>query len=453
MKKIVLVLLVVFICSNPAYSQTEVRKSPDITIYNGDLGVVRETRPLDLKQGITEISIVDIPENIIPTSVKLQFDGSILEQNFQYDLVSIEKVLKKYIGKEVELTGKNTIRGKLLSVSYDKSLLLQKNDGGLVVIPKTDDYTLSMPSLPVGFITVPTLTWSIESAKTGKQDGVLSYMTNGMNWQAEYVVLLNDNDTKMDINAWVNITNNSGMSFENANLKLVAGDINMTDRRRLKYNMYDMYDQDAIGYRGPEMPFKEKNFFEYHVYDLQRKTDVKNNETKQISLFEAKNVNISKKYVYSTGKKSNNDKVKVIIEFDNKKENKMGMPLPGGTVRVSKYDGKSVEFIGEDRIEHTPKDEKIALKIGEVFDIVAETVEMEHNIVGESSDEVSYEVKLRNRKGEKVVVEVEANLGENWLIIDPSEKYEKKNASTAVFKVSVGKDEEKVLKYKVRFNY
>ncbi len=428
-----------------------------VTVYNSDLGVVKDLRTIDIKSGTSQIAITDVAQFIDPTSVHIDLDGEVIEQNYQYDLVSLDKILQKYIDKDVQLIGENSelIEGKLLS-SFGGQIVLQKKEGGLLMLPNVSKYRFSVGTLPEGLITKPTLIWTVTAPKSGKQDVEISYQTSGMNWHAEYVAVLNSDDTKLDLNSWVSIENKSGTTYKDAVLKLVAGDINLVkNQQRLNYQPQEM----MVKSQGISQPqFQEKEFFEYHIYNLQRPTTLANNETKQISLFETSGVKAVKKYFYNGqnnyySNASQTGKVDVVVEFENKEENNMGMPMPKGKVRMYKSDGKTLEFVGEDLIDHTPRNEKVRLKIGQAFDVVVEDVQTENKKITDRVSEQAYEVKFKNRKKEDITVEVERPLGLNWEILSSSLAYEKKDAQNVIFKVPVPQDGETVLKFRVRYSY
>ncbi|MCK5741841.1 MAG: DUF4139 domain-containing protein, partial [Chlorobi bacterium] len=278
---------------------------------------------------------------------------------------------------------------------------------------------------------------------SGKQDVGISYQTGSMGWHTEYVAVLNESDTRADIKAWVSINNNSGATYENAKLKLVAGEVNRAVNVR-EYLNTPLISGDRVYPVANQ--FQEKEFFAYHIYNLQRKTTLRNNETKQISLFEAEDVKIKKKFKHI----GNSENVSVYVEFKNSKKNNLGMPMPAGKVRFNKSDGDNLEFIGEDMITHTPKDEKIELKLGDAFDIKAE-----YKIMGQKnlSNKVSIkkvEIKFKNHSKKDVVIEAERYFYGDWEISKNNFDFEKKDYQTAIFKVKVDKDEEVVLKYTVR---
>ncbi|MGE5363627.1 MAG: DUF4139 domain-containing protein [Bacteroidota bacterium] len=440
------------------HSQQSGAGKVSLTVYNADLGVVRDVRNMTIKQGQSEIALTDVAQLIDPTSVHIKLDGEVIEQNYQYDLVNLEKILQKYIDQDIELIGEKeeVISGKLLS-SYGGQLVLQKKEGGLVMLTDLSKYRVSVNKLPEGLITRPTLLWLVNSRISKPQDVEISYQTQGLNWHAEYVAVLNENDTKLDLKAWVSIENRSGMSFNDASLKLVAGDVNLMSQKTAGYGMENVRMQ-KMDMAMAQPQFQEKEFFEYHMYDLNRKADLKNNETKQISLFDAQNVAVTKKYLYRNaprlyGGESGTGKISVVVEFENKETNNLGIPIPKGTARVYKSDGSSVEFIGEDQIDHTPKDEKIKLKIGNAFDLVAEEVQTDSKRISTKVHEETYEIKLKNRKKENVSIDVERYLGTGWEIIDSSLEYKKKDAQNITFSVPVKAGKEVSLIYRVRYSY
>jgi hypothetical protein len=459
MKYLSAVIIGVFICTTAVcYSQNVQKKSISVTVYNQNLGVIKDVRNIDISSGLSEIRITDVAQQIDPTSVHIKFDGEVLEQNYQYDLVSLDKILRKFINQNIRLISETneTVEGKLLS-AVGGQIVIARPEGGLIMLPNVSKYRFSVDYMPNGLITQPTLVWSLNSNSSGNQDVEISYQTGGMNWHAEYVAVLNEDDTELDLNSWVSIDNQSGATFENAKLKLVAGDINLVKEgytpQLREYEMMSM--KNGVS----EQQFQEKSFFEYHIYDLQRSTTLANNETKQISLFESEGVSAKKKYYYGSlsnrwsWNQGGNKKVAVIVEFENSEEFGLGVPMPKGKIRVYKSDGESLEFVGEDMIDHTTKKEKIKLKIGDAFDIVAEEVQTENKQISTKVWEQEFEVTFKNRKKEDVVVEVERNLGTNWEILSSSISYKKKDAFSVTFNVPVKADSETVLKFKVRYRY
>ncbi len=425
------------------------QKEIAVTIYNQNLGVVKDLREITIPEGVSTIKIVDVAQMIDPTSVHIKLDGDVLEQNYQYDLVSLSKILNKYIDRNISMISKTgeLTEGKLISASGGQ-ILIKSNDGGLLMIPNYNEYRINVAALPEGLITKPTLVWMVNSNTSKKQDVEISYQTGGMNWHAEYVAVLNKDDSMMDLNSWVSIENNSGTTFKDAKIKLVAGDIN----RAQQPTPAPRYEKN-LAYAAAEDQFEEQSFFEYHIYKLQRPATVANNETKQISLFEAEDVSVKKKYIFRCGNyNQNNGKVNVVVEFTNNKKNNLGVPMPKGKVRVYKSDGDAIEFIGEDFIDHTPKNEKLRLTIGKAFDIVAKEKMTNHRKITDRSYEQSWEIELTNRKETDVVVDVVKYLGLNWEILKTSDEYTKENATTISYKIPVKKNGKTKLTLTARYN-
>lgn len=454
--------LIILFATLQTNAQNPERKSLNVTVYNNNLGVIREIRNFNVKSGVSEINITDVAQLIDPTSVKIKFDGQVLEQNYRYDLVSLTKILEKYIDKSISLVSEQgkTIEGTLLSINSSQ-IVLRTSGGGLLMIPDFGKYQITVGSLPEGLITRPTLVWKINTKNAGNKEIELSYQTQGMNWHAEYVAVLDKTDSKIDLNAWVSIENNSGATYTNAVLKLVAGDVNIIQPQPYYRAQIDFIEKDGAEMGTYPQQFEEKAFFEYHIYNLKNPTTINQNETKQISLFESNNVNVTKKYLYRSGSyyrhyyygSDQKNKVAVVVEFENSEKNKLGIPFPKGKVRLFKSDGQSLEFIGEDMIDHTPRDEKITLKVGDAFDIVAEEKELEQKRISDKVYESTYEIKIKNRKDENIEVEVERTLGRDWEILTSNIPYEKKDSQTVIFKVKVDKGKEKTLNLKVRYAY
>ncbi len=439
-------------------SQSTEHKSLSVTVYNQNFGVIKDVREIEISSGTSEIKITDVAQQIDPTSVHIKLDGEVIEQNYQYDLVSLDKILRKFVNQSIQLISETNeiVEGKLLS-AMGGQIVLEKPEGGLVMLPNVNKYRFSVDYLPEGLITQPTLVWQVNSNTSGKQDVELSYQTKGMNWHAEYVVVLNEDDTELDLNSWVSVDNQSGATYKNAKLKLVAGDVNLIKNINIRGGRQDMYMMTKSSVSNQQ--FQEKTFFEYHIYNLQRPTTLSNNETKQISLFEASDVTAKKKYFYgSTSNRSywnqqGQRKVAVIVEFENSENNGLGVPMPKGKVRVYKSDGESLEFVGEDLIDHTPNKEKIKLRIGDAFDIVVEEVQTENTQISTKVWEQEFEITFKNRKNENVVIEVERNLGTNWDILKTSIDYKKKDAFRITFNVPVKADSETKLTFRVRYRY
>jgi len=426
-----------------------------ITIYNQNLGLVRDVRQVNFKQGQNEFEFSDVASQIDPTSVHFKFldapeKVTILEQNYQYDLVDSRKILYKYVDKDIQLFTKQDklFEGELLSFSTGDLVIKEKN-GGIRVVTFDDVRDLYFPTLPEGLITKPTLVWLISSKSDTKGKAEVSYLTGGINWHAEYVAVTDQEDRNLDLSGWVSIDNHSGATYQDAKLKLMAGEVRRIEERvRSSVQLAKGMAFEA------EAGFEEKPFFEYHLYTLQRRTTLKDNEIKQVSLFSPALVKAEKILTYDGAMSSK--KIRVNLEFTNSKEAGLGIPLPRGKIRVYKEDTDgSLEFVGEDNIDHTPKDEKIRIYLGNAFDIVGERSKIDYHKISDRISEETYSIKLRNHKKEKVETRVIEHFSSysQWEITKANFEYVKKDASTIEAIVSLSKDEEKVLEYTVRYNY
>jgi hypothetical protein len=453
--------------SSATSSTIDNQQSVALTIYNVNLGLVKDQRRITLPKGVGELKFMDVASQIIPTSVHIKSlvnPGSlgILEQNYEYDLLNPQKLLDKYVGKEVKLYMKNPYTEREETVT---ATLLSNN--GQPIFRIGDEITFGhpgriiFPGVPESLISKPTLVWLIENDLAQAQTIEASYLTNGINWRSDYVVTLNDKDDRADLSGWVTIDNKSGATYKNAKLKLVAGDVNrVKDELEYKGRMMQVAEMAAK----PAAPqFKDDAFFEYHIYTLQRSATVKDNQTKQISLVQAQDISVRKEllfrgapyYYYGQyGEITANQKVGVFVEIQNKKENNLGIPLPKGTVRVYKQDSEgSLQFVGEDSIDHTPKDEKVRIKLGEAFDVVGSRRMTEWKKLIFNRYEAAFEISLRNHKKEDVVVKVVEPIPGDWTMVSSSHEYKKSEAFTAEFIIPVPKDQEVKLTYRVRMRY
>lgn len=445
MKKLFLtILLTCFVCN--------ISFAVSVTIYNNDLALIKDKQDIKLKKGIQKIEIDNVSTNIDPTSVLPKFSNNndkikINEQNFDYDLVNTNKLLQQYIGKDIEIeresnSKKEVVSGKLLAVSG--GMVLQSKDK-IILNPSGE---VSLPKLPEGLRLKPTLSWVVDSQVEGNNNLEFTYQTSGISWNSDYVVVLADNDSNLDINGWVTINNFSGATYDNANLKLVAGDVNIVREQTRKLYAKNMVMASAEGAAVDEA-FEERSLFEYHMYDLSRKTTIKNNEKKQIQLITAQKVPAKKKYVYNSY--NSTDKVYAFLTFKNDKKSNLGIPLPKGKIRVYKNDGNSLEFVGEDKIDHTPENKDIDLKLGKVFDISVVRTQTDYRKYSSAGHQETNIIQLSNSKKEDIEIEVEENLGVGWRILEMSDKYEKKNSQTIIFKIKVHANETYQLTYTVKY--
>jgi hypothetical protein len=424
-----------------------------VTVYNGNLGVVREMRTLEFTKGNGKLSFIDVPSQIDPTSVGFEVKDktgsvAILEQNYAYDLVSAEKIYGKYIDKEIELIDKSgKVYGGIL-LSYSGGAVVLKDKSEKIQILRLDEIiNTNFPDLPEGLITRPTLFWLYNSNFTGKAACDVSYQTAGLNWTAEYVGILSDDEKNIDLTGWSSITNNSGATFKEATLKLVAGDINRIQEPRMQrlYKGAEMaLDASATG-----AGFEEKEFFEYHLYTLPRRATLADNEIKQISLFDPSQSKVDKKYYFEP--EINSEKVSVKLNFINSQEDGLGIPLPAGRARIFKADTDgSMILLGEDRIKHTPKDEKVQLNIGYAFDISAGQKVLNYERITDRVEERTFEISVRNHKKEDITVTVKKRLYGDWTISRNNFDYVKEDANTAVFTIPVKANDKALLNFTAR---
>ena len=433
-----------------------------VTIYNGNLGLVKDTREARLDAGMLEVQFADVAALIDPTSVHLKSltDPAglrILEQNYEYDLLTSAKLLEKYVGKTVRLYQSNGTyqEATLLSTNgpiYEINGQIHMGHPGQVVLP----------ALPENLVSKPTLMWLLRSAKAATQRVEASYLTGGISWKSDYVIVVNPTDTRADLTGWVTIDNKSGSIYSNAALKLVAGDINRAVDRRREGRLMEMAAK-ASSVELADRDFKSEGFFEYHLYTLDGRTTIKDNQTKQLALMAASEVPVDKHFIYygaadyhrtQYGVPMSNQKVGVYLELKNSKENRLGQPLPKGKVRVYKADTSgSQQLIGEDWIDHTPKDEKIRIKMGEAFDVVGQRTQKDWKRIASNLYEVEWEITLRNHKQEAVTVEVIEPMPGDWEMLRATHPHEKIQAFTAQWKIPVAKDGESKLSYRIRVRF
>jgi hypothetical protein len=472
------------------------RSSVDLTIYNQNLSLIREERMIRLIKGMNNVVLPDIPATIDGTSLHFlsltdPAGVHVLEQNYQYDLVHQAKLLEKYIGKQVQfireepvtqkeysVTGKLIATGYSIQPQYGSSVPNYYSTGGMVAeidgkIEINPAGRLVLPALPEGLILRPQLEWLLTSNREGQQKTEISYLAGQLNWYCNYVALLNHDDTRIDLTGWVTVTNNSGTSFKNAGLKLVAGDVNIV-KEAMAYDRMAAKRDVEMNAAAPQ--FQQTDLFEYKLYSLQRRTDINNNETKQIELVSANGVTAHKVFIYdgladqwrswyrnysyrsqaSFGQQSNT-KVGVFVTFKNELASGLGIPLPKGKVRVYKRDDDGKEqFIGEDQIDHTPKDEEVRLYLGHAFDIVGERSQKDFKSMAAGRViEETIEIKVRNHKEEPVEVQVYEHpwRWSQWEIVKSTGDWTKVDQSTLRFPVKLDKGAEKTISYTIRYTW
>jgi hypothetical protein len=432
-----------------------------ITVYNSNIGLVKDGRRLTLPSGVTELRFGEVAAKIMPQTVHIKSlsDPSglqVLEQNYEYDLLTPQKLLEKFVGKEITIL-KDGIEVPITILSTNQGLVYKL--GGRIFTGHVSN--LIFPQIPDNLIPYPTLVWLLENRAAGPQKIEATYLTQGINWKADYVAVLDGKDRNMDLNGWVTLDNQSGTTYRNAHLKLVAGDVNRVIEQGGAADAVRALAE--VSAKAPAASFTEESFFEYHLYSLQRPTTLKEQQTKQVALLSSDNVPVIKRYFYygaqqylrqRYGVPLSHQKVGVYVEIANKKENRLGMPLPKGIVRVYKADSDgSLQFIGEDRIDHTPKDETIKIKMGDALDVVGERKQTDWRKIADHIYEVAFEISLRNHKDEPVTVRVIEPMLRDWEILNSSHAYKKIEAHTVQFDIPVPTDGETKLQYRARFKF
>ena len=454
----------------PNQDQTTLDDQVDlaVTVYNSDIALVRDVRELRLARGIAELRFMDIAATVNPATVHFRSISQpsqldVLEQNYEYDLLEPDKLLRKYVGRDVTLvrmrqqggtTRAEEVTARLLS--YNTAPVWQI--GSEIITGMHADH-IRFPELPGNLYARPTLIWTLENGGAERHRVEAAYLAGKLSWAADYVLNVGRDDKAADLDGWVTLTNGSGTAFPNARLQLVAGDLN-----RVRQVIGRMAMEASRSDVAAAAPMEQEAFSEYHLYTLGRKTTINNNETKQVSLLGGTGVPVRKRYVvegqnfyyrntYHPGAPIK-DVVQVYYQFKNEERAGLGMPMPAGTVRVYQADTKGgVQFVGEDRIGHTPKDETLNLKIGNAFDVVAERNQVDFQKIATSTYEVEFEITLRNHKPAPISVEVNEPVGGTWRMVRSSHEWTKTAAWATQFTVPVAANGTAVLKYRVRVTY
>jgi hypothetical protein len=440
-----------------------------LTVYNSDIALVRDVRNLQLARGIGNLRFMDIAATVNPATVHFRSltepaQVSVLEQNYEYDLLDPDKLLRKYVGREVTLM-RNRQEGGTTRQEEVKATLLSYNTspvwkiGNEIVTGIGADH-IRFPELPDSLYSRPTLIWTVQNDGAAKHRVEASYLARSLAWNADYVLTVARDDKAADLNGWVTLTNNSGTAFKNAKLQLVAGDLNRVRQQLNK--MADMAMAPAA--QRAEERMTQESFSDYHLYTMGRKTTINNAQTKQVSLLEGTDVPTTKRYVvegqnyyYHNQMHPGSpikDNVEVYYQFKNEEKSGLGIPMPAGVLRVYQQDSKGgVQFVGEDRIMHTPKDETLNVKIGNAFDVICERNQTDFEKIASNVYEFEYEITLRNHKASAINVEVNEPVGGTWRMMTSSHQWTKTSAWAAQFKVPVAADGTTVLKYRVRVTY
>jgi hypothetical protein len=462
------------IASTPGVTGQDVSTLDDqtelsLTVYNSDLALIRDVRSVQLPRGTFDLRFMDIAATVNPATVHFRSLSepsrvNVLEQNYEYDLLEPDKLLRKYVGRDVTLvrlrqdggaTREEAVTARLLS--YNTAPVWQI--GGEIVTGLHADH-IRFPELPGNLFARPTLIWSLTNDGAARHRIEAAYLASKLAWNADYVLTVARDDKSADVDGWVTLTNGSGTAFRNARLQLVAGELNRVRQAFGRLEMADM--QSARATAEPAMT--QESFSEYHLYSLERRTTINNNETKQVTLLGATGFPVQKRYVvdgqafYYRNAQSPGapikDVVKVFYQFKNETTAGLGMPMPAGTVRVYQSDSKGgTQFVGEDRIGHTPKDEILNLKIGNAFDVVAERKQTDFQKIASNVYEMAFEVVLRNHKTTPITVEVNEPIGGTWRILQSTHEGSKTDAWAAQFMVPVAAGGDATLRYRVRVAY
>jgi hypothetical protein len=443
-----------------------------VTIYNSDLALVKDTRHVNLKTGLNALALRDVsaqirPETALLRSINAPGSLTLLEQNFNFDLLTPQKLLEKYVGKSVSVVKTHPTTG---AETTEKATVLSANNGIVLQIGNRIETGISgrivYDDVPENLRDRPTLVTQINNKGATDQTIELSYLTGGLGWKADYVAELSPKEDSIDLSGWVTLTNTSGTSYKNAKLQLVAGDVNRVQQEYPRAAMMrkSVMMDEAVA----SAPMAEESLLEYHLYTLDRPTTIAENQTKQVALLSASNIPARKElvlrgadyyYQSSYGDLGTKMKVGVFIEFDNKEASKLGMPLPKGILRVYKKDNAgNAQFVGEDNIDHTPKNEVVRLKLGESFDVTADKKQTNFKVLpnpqkGHSAYESAYEITLKNAKKEKLTVVVQEPISGDWTITSESQPHKKVNSHLAVWKIEIPAESNTTLTYKAIVKY
>jgi hypothetical protein len=447
------------------------QQSVAVTIYNESLALVKDQRRIAFDPGRNRIALREVsgrmrPETALLRSLSHPGSLALLEQNFDFDLLTPAKLLEKYVGRQVKVFRINPKTGE---ESFETATVLAANNGVVMRIGERIETGLPgrivYDGVPANLRDRPTLVSELDAARAGLQTVELSYLTGGLSWKADYVAELNGADTALDLNGWVTLTNQSGTAYPNAKLQLVAGDVNrVRDELRLAAKSGVMRESAAA----PASQMAQEALFEYHLYTLQRPTTIADNQTKQVALLGAQGVPVVKElllqgsdYYYrsSVGGIGQKIKIGVFVQFDNRDGSRLGMPMPKGVVRVYKKDSSgNAQFVGEDRIDHTPKNEKVRLKLGEAFDVTADKKQTDFKRREPTNRasyvfESAYEIVVRNAKKEAATVVVREPVPGDWTMLEESQKHAKVAAGTAEWSVKVPAEGSTTLRYRVLVRY
>lgn len=435
------------------------RTRVDVTVYNQDLALVREIREVDLPKGEFHLEFRDVPSRINPVTLLVAPAGRsglhLFEQNYEFDLMSKEKILQKYVGKELSWIQEDGSRIRGILLGMNSGPVYEVDEEVVFDVPGR----LALPALPQNLRARPTLVWLAATDRAGSEQIETTYLTGGFSWNTDYVLQLDERGRQAELQAWVTVRNQTGASFRDANLLLVAGDINRAVPPTPD-NMKVFALEAQAGAR--DGGFQEESLYDYHLYTLQRPTTLLDQQIKQLSLFEADGLKVERHYRLKSSPHffrggrfvGGDEKIDVSYAFENRRDNGMGMPLPAGTFRVyGRSQAGSRQLLGEDRIDHTPVDEKVELTVGKAFDLVAERVRKESLRLDDNHYRTTFEITLRNHKDEDVTVEVDEPVGGFWKVVESTHDAHRISATELAFEVPVPKGGESKLVYTVEVKY
>lgn len=472
---LVRIALALAVCPTLAAAQDSLVSTPrdtrevSLTVYNQNLAVVRERRDLALRPGLNRVRYEDVAQMVEAPTVSIRsVNGggvSVREQNYQFDLVSPGAILEKSVGRTIRLRrGDQVVEGTLLSApGSGAGMVLRTADGRLLLSPHGE---VEVAEMPPGLASRPSLLWMLDAARGGTQTVEVSYLSGGLAWAADYVAVFDSAEGKVALQGWVTLTNRSGTTYRDAALQLLAGEVRTVTPRSMPLQGRQPLQLEGLVVTGSATGtrFNEEAFFEYHLYTLDGRTTLANNEVKQVSLLTAPHAGVRRRLVFDSqrawgwnatpgaGYRTEAVKAAIVLELENSRENGMGLPLPAGVVRMYKADARgNLQFLGEDRVDHTPRDETVRLYLGNAFDVVAtRKVSGDHQRDAYTRD-VTVEVSVRNHKQAPSDVAVVEHLGGGWQIVESTHPHEKKDAGTAEFAFRVPADSETVLRYTVRY--
>lgn len=441
-----------------ALSQAADRSRVSLTIYNSGMGLVRESRQLQMKQGVFDIRFEDVAAKIIPQTVRIENPTeakfSVHEQNYQYDLISRARLLKKYIGKEVIIYRKNPTSGAETPV---KARLISMNKGPVFQIG--EEIALGYPgritvaSIPENLYSRPTLIWRVASPVASKQTLNVSYQTNGLGWSSDYVMVLNDKEEQADLNCWVTLNNTSGTEYLQAELQLLAGDVQRKPNYYRRKARAMMEAEDAVTTSAPS--FRQENLSDYYIYTLDSPVDLRENQMKQIQMFQSQKIPVTKSYVIRNLSMYRKRPTRATVEYSvqNNKKSNLGRPLPRGTIRVFKLDSQSrQQLLGEDRIDHISDGQDFKVTTGKAFDVMATGKRMEYKKykIGKGY-QATYRVEIQNRKKEPATVRYYLRQYGDWQL-KTKHTFHKESANEYYVDVNVDGKSSQIIKYQIDVN-